>query len=304
MNVHNFELSVNTGFLVNRYTEPAQWVKLISNYINIDNVQFTADLINPSLPDDLVKKKVHETKSYLDEHNVNVTSSFTGAFTRLNNLTHPDEQFRKYYVDWFKRFVDISSDLGCSHLGSHFAILTQDDLDDRIKRNFLRQEAIKSWHEIAVHAEKRGITKIFWEPMSISREFGETIDEAILLNDELNKNSPLPFSMCLDVDHGDLESPNPDDIDPYEWIKQCNGGYEMIHLKQSYANKGGHWPFTPEHNEKGKIVPSKILDCIKKTIPRKIQLVLELSFKERQPADRLAAEHVKESVDFWQNSLK
>jgi D-erythrulose 1-phosphate 3-epimerase len=303
MQDHNFELSVNTGFLVNRYTDPAQWVKLVADFININKVQFTADLINPSLPADLIKKKVDETRHCLDHHGVEVTSSFTGAFTRLNNLTHPDEDFRQYYVDWFKQFANISADLGCKHLGSHFAILTQEDLEDLTRRNFLREQAIKSWHEIASHAKSRGIEEIYWEPMSISREFGETIDEAINLNDELNKNSPLPFSMCLDVDHGDLESPNPDDVDPYAWINQCKDGFDMIHLKQSYANKGGHWPFIAEHNQKGNIIPNKILDAIKSTTPRNVQLVLELSFKERQPADRLAAEHVKESVNFWQNSL-
>ena len=303
MQDHKFELSVNTGFLVNRYTDPSQWVELVSNFINIKKVQFTADLINPSLPKYLINKKVKETNAFLDQFGVEVTSSFTGAFTRLNNLTHPDEEFRNYYVDWFKQFVDITADFGCKHLGSHFAILTQQDLEDSDRRNFLRSNAIQAWHEIAKYAKSRGIEEIYWEPMSISREFGETIHEAIELNQELNLNSPIPFSMCLDVDHGDLESSNPDDIDPYEWINQCQDGFDMIHLKQSYANKGGHWPFIKEHNEKGKIVPSKILDAIKQTRPRNVQLVLELSFKERQPADRLAAEHVKESVDFWQNSL-
>ena len=50
-------------------------------------------------------------------------------------------------------------------------------------------------------------------------------------------------------------------------------------------------------------MPHKIIDAIRETKPRDVQLVLELSFKERQPADRLAAEHVKESVSFWQNNL-
>jgi sugar phosphate isomerase/epimerase len=303
MNQHSFELSVNTGFLVNRYTDPSQWVKLISDYIGVKNIQFTADLINPSLPDDLILKKVDETKSYLEKYQVNATSAFTGAFTRLNNLTHPDEDFRKYYLEWFKKFVDISSGLGCESIGSHFAILTQDDLNDSSRRDYLTEYAVKSWQEIATYAKNRGIKKIFWEPMSISREFGETITKAILLNNELNSNSSIPFSMCLDVDHGDLESSNPEDIDPYAWIKKSNDAFSMVHLKQSYANKGGHWPFTPEHNKRGIIVPEKILKALRETSPRKIQLVLELSFKERQPADRLCADQVKQSVDFWLSSL-
>ena len=303
MENHSFELSVNTGFLVNRYTDPSQWVKLISDHIGARNVQFTADLINPSLPKELITKKVTETKLYLEEYQVNATSSFTGAFTRLNNLTHPDKDFRKYYIDWFKRFVDISSELGCQSIGSHFAILTQEDLENVSRKQYLTDYAIKSWQEIAIYAKNRGIKEIFWEPMSISREFGETIDNAIALNKQLNSNSSIPFSMCLDVDHGDLESANPDDTDPYEWIKQCDDGFKMIHLKQSYSDKGGHWPFIKEHNEKGNILPMKILDALRLTPPRDIQLVLELSFKERQPADRLSADHVKESVNYWLNSL-
>jgi len=122
-------------------------------------------------------------------------------------------------------------------------------------------------------------------------------------DDELNNNSPIPFSMCLDVDHGDLESPDPLDTDPYSWIERCNSGFNMIHLKQSSSNKGGHWPFTAENNKEGKIDPKKIIESIKKSHPRNIQMVLELSFKERQPSDRLAAEHVKESVAYWKNYI-
>lgn len=303
MKEHKFELSVNTGFLVNRYTDPKYWVKEVSTNIGINKVQFTADLINPSLPNELIKKKISETKSELESYGVDVTSTFTGAFTRLNNLTHPDEDFRDYYQKWFNKFVDISADLGSKSMGSHFGILTQPDLDndDALKR--LTEDAIDRWVEIGKYAKNVGIDTIFWEPMSIAREYGETIEKAIALNQKLNDASDIYFSMCLDVDHGDLESPNKKDIDPYEWLSQCTDNYDMIHLKQSYENKGGHWPFIKEHNLKGKIIPEKVLNAIKETAPREIELVLELSFKERQPADRLSVSNVAESVEFWQESL-
>jgi len=303
MQDHKYQLSVNTGFLVNRFTEPSQWVKEVSDKIGINRVQFTADLINPSLPNDLIEKQTNKTKEELDRYGVSVSSTFTGAFTRLNNLTHPDNDFRDYYENWFYKFVDISSVLGSHSLGSHFGILTQPDLNDESSSKYLTDEAIKRWVKIGKYAHDKGINIIFWEPMSISREFGETIEKAILLNDALNDASDVKFSMCLDVDHGDLESPNPDDIDPYTWLTKCGDGYEMIHLKQSYENKGGHWPFIKEHNQQGKIIPKKVLDSIKTTPPREIELVLELSFKERQPADRLAIDHVAESVDYWNKAL-
>lgn len=303
MNNHEYELSVNTGFLVNRYSDPSQWVKTVSEEIGIKKVQFTADLINPSLPDNLITKKLNETKDELEKYGIEVSSTFTGAFTRLNNLTHPDKDFREYYHGWFKKFVDISSFLGSQSIGSHFGILTQPDLDNHEIATSLKNEAISRWSDIGDYALEKGIRVIYWEPMSISREFGETINKALELNKELNEKSNIKFSMCLDVDHGDLESSNPDDINPYSWIEQCSDEFDMIHLKQSYENKGGHWPFTAEHNALGKIIPDKILDTISKTLPRKIELVLELSFKERQPADRLAVHNVAESVSYWQTAL-
>lgn len=307
MKEHKHILSVNTGFFVNRYTDPAQWVHQVSEVIGLKNVQFTADLINPYLPDELIDKQITKTTKELSKYGVNVTSSFTGAFTRLNNLTHPEEAFRNYYENWFYRFVDISAALGSASIGSHFGILTQPNLEDKSANKFLTNDAISRWCRIADYAAKKGINKIFWEPMSISREYGETIEKAINLNDALNdslkEKSDIKFSMCLDVDHGDLESLNPDDIDPYAWLKKCGSNYDMVHLKQSYENKGGHWPFTTEHNLKGKIVPHKVLEAIRSTNPREVELVLELSFKERQPADRLAVKHVAESVEYWLKSI-
>ena len=39
--------------------------------------------------------------------------------------------------------------------------------------------------------------------MSISREQGETIPETRKLQQDVNDGAPLPFKICLDVDHGD-----------------------------------------------------------------------------------------------------
>lgn len=303
MKESNYIFSINSGFAVNRYTSPDEWVPLFSKFIGVKNVQFTADLLNPYLPSDLINKKINQTNECLNQNNLNVSSTFTGSFTRLNNLTHPDKDFRNYYLMWFKKFVDITIGLNCNRFGSHFGILTQNDFENKDRYLYLKDEAIKSWHKIAAYSKDRGINEISWEPMSIGREFGETIKNAISLNEELNNNSPLPFFMCLDVDHGDLESKNIKDTNPYSWIEDCKDQFNMIHLKQSYDNKGGHWPFTEEHNRKGIIFPDKVINLINKSNKKNIELVLELSFKERQPTDKLASKHVKESFEYWNNFL-
>ncbi|MFD1807928.1 hypothetical protein ACFSHQ_06460 [Gemmobacter lanyuensis] len=48
---------------------------------------------------------------------VRVTSGMTGPYGRLNHFGHPDRDVRRYYVDWFKTFADITADLGAARSG-------------------------------------------------------------------------------------------------------------------------------------------------------------------------------------------
>lgn len=299
----SFSLGVNTGFAVNRYSEPEEWAKILGKDLGVNNAQFTADLLNLSLPDKIIDEQLERIKSSCAENDVNVKSCFTGAFTRVNHLAHPNESIRNYWIEWFKRYIDLAVYLDCDNIGSHFGIFTAKDNNDPNRRAERRSQNIESWHEVGKYAKRKGLDFISWEPMSISREQGETLEECEKLQKDVNHNSPIPFKICLDVDHGDLSSENPDDTDPYCWLNKFAQDTPIIHLKQSYANKGGHWPFTKEHNDKGIIQPKKIIDILNKKNINNTQLVLELSFRERQPIDDNVISVLKESVDFWRTEV-
>ena len=170
-------------------------------------------------------------------------------------------------------------------MGSHFGIFTHLDNNNLKTRSIRRQQNIDGWHDIADYANGKGLDFISWEPMSISREQGETISEAHRLQRDVNINSPLPFKMCLDVDHGDLSSLDPRDTDPYEWLDEFAVESPLIHLKQTNINKPGHWPF----------IDKKI---------QNVDLLLEPSFREREPSDSTVVEVLKESIDFWRHTVK
>ena len=291
-------LGINTGFAVNRYAEPEEWARIVRE-AGATYVQFTADLLNVSLPQKIIDKQADKIRKACVENGLIISSSFTGAFTRVNHLAHPDPEIRAYWVDWFKRFVDLTIALGAPVMGSHFGIFTMLDDREESRRTERRTQNRAGWHEIAAYAKKQGIEKILWEPMSISREQGQTIAECRRLQIDVNKNAPLPFKICLDVDHGDLASQNPDDTDPYAWLKAFAHDSPFIHLKQSYQNKGGHWPFTAEHNARGRIQPDRVLEALAEVGVDDAELIFELSFREREPADRSAPQALKESVEFW-----
>jgi len=229
-----------------------------------------------------------------------VTSGMTGPYGRLNHFGHPDRDVRRYYVDWFKTFADIIGDLGGTSVGTQFAIFTFKDYDDPQRREELLQIAIDCWAEVAEHARSAGLSYVFWEPMSVGREFGETIAECMKLQGRLTSTEmAVPMWMMADIDHGDVTSPNPDDTDPYAWARAVPKVSPIIHIKQSMMDKSGHRPFTAEFNAKGAIQPQPLLKAFAQGDAVDNEICLELSFKEREPNDRQVIPQIAESVAFW-----
>lgn len=293
------QLGINTGFALNRYSTPQQWIPLVAETFGLRVVQFTADLLNPSLPDEIIADQLEQIKTLLAKYEVSVPHTFTSAFTRVNHLSHPYQKIRDYWVKWFKRFVDISVALGAESMGSHLGILTVPDLQDPVRRAQRFQQTISGWHRIAAYAAERGLAYLTWEPMSIPREYGETQAEARRIHQALNNGSPLPFKLCLDVDHGDVSSPHAADTDPYAWIAAFATEAPIIHLKQTSANKHGHWPFAPEYNQSGRITPANLLTALEAAGVQKVTLFLELSFREREPYESRLVQDIVASVDYW-----
>ena len=297
-----YNLGINTGFAVNRFCDPKELFKFIKKELNIRNVQLSADLISPFYNKKLLGKQIKKYKTEINRNSIFISSIFTGAFTRFNHLAHSDKEIQKFWINWFKILVNVSSDLDCDTIGSHFGIFSYKDDNNKKLRKIRRKQNIENWHEVAEYAKTKGIKNIMWEPMSISREQGETIYECKKLQKDVNNASPLPFKLCVDVDHGELTSNDKRDIDPYHWLGVFAKDIKAVHLKQSFKDKGGHWPFIKKYNKKGKIFPDKVVNTLSRNGCYETDLILELSFRERNPTDKNALEDIKNSINFWKKN--
>ncbi|WP_158816289.1 sugar phosphate isomerase/epimerase [Methylocapsa sp. S129] len=296
----SFRLSLNVNPLVNRFAEPDALIGAIAEEIGIGAIQLTHEFINPAWPAPTLRRLTDQMAQSCAAFGVKITSLMTGPYGRLNHFGHPDAEVRQYYVGWFKGLVDIAADLGCPAVGTQFAILTYRDYDDPARRESRMNDALECWRAVAEHAEKRGLAFLFWEPMSVGRELGHTIKDALGLQDELDAAGlAVPLKAMIDIDHGDVSSPNPADTDPYAWAKAFAARSPIIHIKQSSANKGGHWPFTADHNRDGRIAPERLLEAIRSGGGGGNELCMELAFREREPADRNVIAMIRESVAFW-----
>ncbi len=293
-------LSLNTNPLVNRFADPDDLIETIATKIRIRDVQLTHEFINPSWSAPVINRLTQQMAKALTRTGVRVTSGMTGPYGRLNHFGHPDVEVRRYYLNWFKTFSDIIAELGGVSLGTQFAIFTYRDFDDLQRREDLINIAIACWAELAEHAKAAGLKYLFWEPMSIGREFGETISAALELQTRLTETKmAVPLWMMADIDHGDITSSNPDDYDPYAWARTIPRVSPIIHIKQSLMDKGGHRPFTAAFNAKGRIQPKPLLQALAEGGATDNEICLELSFKEREPNDREVIAQIAESVAFW-----
>ncbi len=296
----SFSLSLNTSPLVNRFADLDDLIDCIAHDLKIRDVQLTHEFINPSWPLPLIHKLIAQMRRAQLRTGVRITSGMTGPYGRLNHFGHPDPDVRRYYVNWFKTNADIVAELGATSVGTQFAIFTYQDFDTPERQAEMIKIAIDCWAEVAEHAKKAGLKFLFWEPMSVGREFGETIEGALALQARLEAaNMAIPMWMMADIDHGDVTSANPDDFDPYAWARAVPKVSPIIHIKQSLLDKGGHRPFITQFNAKGKIQPKPLLAAIREGGGKNNEICLELSFKEREPSDRQVIPHIAESIAFW-----
>jgi D-erythrulose 1-phosphate 3-epimerase len=296
----SFSLSINTNPLVNRFAEPEDVISVLTDEIGIGHIQLVHEFINPSWNGATVKRLTDRMAKACSSKRAKITSIMTGPYGRLNHFVHPDAEVRDYYVAWFKGMADIAADLDCPAIGTQFGIFTFRDYDDPARRAKLLQVALDCWRSVADHAQSRGLTWLFWEPMSVGRELGHTLAATQELQDWINAAKlPVPLKPMVDIDHGDVTSPNPADVDPYAWAQAFATQSPIIHIKQSTMNKGGHWPFTAQYNKDGRITPEKLLAEIETGGGANNELCLELAFREREPTDRSVVAALRESVAYW-----
>jgi D-erythrulose 1-phosphate 3-epimerase len=295
----SYALGVNTTFAINRIVEPEELIGTIAQQIGLRRVQLVPEHLDPDWPAALIRDYVQRFNRSCEANGVRITSMLTGTQIRVNQLAHPDPAVREHWRDWMIRFAAIAADLGAVAAGSQIGILTYSDDRNVARRAERLATAIDLWIEVAQRAKAAGLSCLLWEPMSVSREFGETIAECEAVHHAANAAMPLPFKMNLDVDHGDVASANPADRDPYAWVRAFAREAPVIHIKQSSTNKGGHWPFTAEYNAQGRITPEAMLQALRDGNSDTNELVFEFSFRERNPTDGIAIDALRESVEYW-----
>jgi D-erythrulose 1-phosphate 3-epimerase len=295
-----FKLGTNLIFAGNRFIEPEEWSKIAREELDLDYIQFSADVLDPFWPQSYINEYLVRTRDCLSKYNLTVDSVFSGNFSRRHLMLHPDAAGRAIWFDWYKRLLHIGSELGAISAGSHFGAMTVKDINDATSFHARRAEGIHLWQELSQHAKDLGYRYLFFETMSIPREMAYSIHEARELHDQLNERSAIPIYYCLDVGH----APAPEDRDPYRWIRELGKETCIVHLQQSDLNNSRHWPFVPEYNHQGVVDPQKVLQAIEESGAKDMYLHFEILHRESFELENRVISDLKGSVEYWRKYLK
>ena len=290
-------LGINLGFANNRFPEPHVWTKIVSD-LGIHKVQFVADILNPMLKKydkEYFDDQVNKTIECIKANNISITSIMTSSFTRVNHFSHPDKGYRDAWFAWFIDFLKMGQKFGAKSAGSHFGILTTTSLSNKDKRY---KETLKYWEELSQIAKELGYEYLFFESMSIDREFGNTIENTKQILEDLNKISYIPFKLCLDVGH----APHPSQRDYKKWLNEFAKDSIIVHLQQTVLNSSNHSPFTEEYNKTGVVHPKDVLNILNK-YDVSPELDFEISFREKEEVEPTIIKDLKESVDYWKTYI-
>lgn len=291
-------LGINLGFANNRFPEPDVWTKIVDCELNLHNVQFVADILNPMLKhynENYYYEQIKKTVDCIKQHNISVTSMMTSSFTRVNHFSYPDEGYKSAWFSWFVDFLKMGEMFGAKSAGSHFGIMTVMSLQ---KKDEIYKNTINCWKELSSVAKTLGYEYLFFEPMSVEREFGNTIENTEMILNDINNVSYIPFKLCLDVGH----APHPTQRDYKQWLEKFAKDSIIIHLQQTTLNSSNHSPFTDEYNANGVVDPKFIINTLNKYNVSP-ELDFEISFREKEEIENTVIPDLKKSVSYWENEI-
>jgi len=302
--MNKMHLGVNLSFAMNRYAEPEEWVRIVTEELKLKYVQFFTDLLDPLFsPPSFRYRMCEKIKKLCKENSLKIHSVFTGTSPHcFNLLLHPEKEMRKFTLKWYEEAIKMSAQMDSSGFGSFLGAFSKKDLKNKERKESLTEELIEHWHYLASLAKKEGLKFLLFEPMSCEREIPSTIKETKWFYQRLNENSSLPFELCLDTGHGRRISGEAEDNNPYAWLEEFKDNNLVIHLQQTDRIASRHWPFTEDLNQKGVIQAEKVINILKNN-KKDIFLFLEVIYPPFEPFDELIIDDLKKSVKYWKKAL-
>jgi sugar phosphate isomerase/epimerase len=238
-------LGVNLSFCTKRWVTPELWAPLVRERLNLDLVQLSFDLVDPSWPDELLDVHADRVRKLAKDNGIEVHSAFVGlAHYSHAQLLHPDHEARDAAELWLRRAYRFAARAGISAVGGPLgAIAARQDaaLSEPAEPDIA--DLLERLHRLATAARAEGLAALYIEPTPLPREWPSTIAQAERLATDL-AGADLPWRYCLDWGHGTYAPFYGAGATMQPWLTRLARWTGMIHLQQTDGQGDRHWDFT------------------------------------------------------------
>ncbi len=303
----DIKLGVDLSFAKKRFPEPEAWIDIVKNKLGLNIVEFDSDFLDPFFVSEPGLSEIaSETRKLVEDNGLVIHNYFTGTITHcLNLVSHPDERVRKDGLRWCREAIMLATKLGAKGIGGHFDTISSNDLGNSDRYQLIVDHLISAFQDLSVLAKQEGHEFILWEQMYAPSEIPYTIRQTKELMKRANDKAHLPIQLVIDLGHMCCQEfpHDPQDTDPYEWIRQLGDMCPLIHIQQCGELSSDHWPFTKQYNEKGIIKAEKLIEAIHESGAREMLLVFEIFFGLSQSDEQIISD-MTESVEYWKKHLE
>jgi sugar phosphate isomerase/epimerase len=294
-------LGINTCFALKRWPRPDDWAAVVRDDLGLEIVELSLDLVEGLDAPAERHRSAELTRAALSRHGLRAETTFTGlAAYGLNLLMHPDAERRSAALRWYRTVVDVTAQLGALACGGHVGTMSVPDWSDPTQRSERWSDLRRDLLELAGHARDAGLDHLLVENLVAVREPSTmaAVEELLTEGDAAH----VPVRLCLDVGHQCVPGTEGDERDPYAWLRHFGSRLGEVQLQQSDALGDHHWPFTPERNAAGRIVPGRVLDTLAASGAEDVLLVLEV-IPAWEEDDGQVLDGLLSSVELWKSAL-
>ena len=241
------KLGLNLSFAVKRWLKPDSLANMCAKEFKVKHVQFTLDLIDPWWPDEQRGELTRAYKTAFEHHGINIESVFGGvASYSYAQLLSPTQIQRDISVQFFKRAIDLTLELGADVFGTPIGGMCYEDARDEKASAMLYASALDSLRELAAYGKERGLRQILIEATPLVTEFLYTPAAAKQMMEELDDTTDIPIRLLIDWGHALCNIIPGTKPDMLYWLQQCSPYVGGIHLQQTDGLYDRHWDFTKE----------------------------------------------------------
>lgn len=293
------KLGLNLSFAVKRWMEPDILAKMCKEDFKVEHIQFSWDFVDPWWSENARNIIARQYKEAFKNYGLVIDSSFAGnaAYTFPHFLAPLKEQ-RDLALEYFKRAIDMSLELGTTIIGSPVGGMSNKVSNDKKLRGEAYKEMIEYLFILSEYAAESGISEIQIEATPLITEFPHSPEASVKLMEDL-AGSEIPFKLLIDWGHALFKPLLKEEADIDLWFHKCKEYIGGIHLQQTDGLYDRHWDFT---NPEGIITPQKILSATKKAGLDDIYQYLEVvtAYEEK---DTTVFENMKRTMDYLHESL-